>query len=185
MEAKGFATVSEFARHNIGASYVQLARSLGDHVAAAQLEMLHFDEARKLHVVREMAKEYLARSILSTIKHGWNKGLHFNRMQANAASDWITAFEFRAFMPELTERARAVWAALKENSPPDGWRPTGPDDPYITAAFDKVWPDSRRTPVRRIEFGLLCPRCSALLQTPPPTVRDLDCYNCGEKIELV
>jgi hypothetical protein len=41
---------------------------------------------------------------------------------------------------DLKPKAQAVWAALERLTPPVGWSPAGPDDPYILKAFSEGWP---------------------------------------------
>ena len=54
-------------------------------------------------------------------------------------ADWMTLL--REYEPNIEDRADAVWAALRDLSPPTGWHPIGPDDPIIVAAFAKGWPN--------------------------------------------
>ena len=74
-------------------------------------------------------------------------------------------------------------ARMKNASPPEGWLPFGPTDPVLAAVFDKGWPPSGRRKVKRQQYGLLCPNCTAVLSLVSPQVNEIICHHCGEQIE--
>lgn len=181
----GCSTVSEFLHRHQNIAYFQVARLLGPDVAAVQLAMMQFAEAKRDHKVRTAAMDALCRALHVNLKHGWNKGLHAKRMMAGSISEWLAVIEFRGLAPELRTLGEAVWAALKLSNPRIGWLPNGPDDGYIKAAFDKGWPIDACRKIPRQSYGLLCPKCTAVLITPTDNTSFIDCPHCGEQIELV
>jgi hypothetical protein len=42
-----------------------------------------------------------------------------------------------------------------------------------------------RAQVKRRQYGLLCPNCTAVLSTPDPKTNEIVCHHCGQHIELV
>jgi len=141
LHSLGHASVIAFFRANPCLAAHKLARLLGPDIVAMQLQWMYFDEAKKLNAFRDAARDALCRALNDNMKRGWNVGVHADRCRAGACSDWVTLFEFRAFAPELTPVAQKVWDALKALPPPDGWLPTGPDDPVLSHAFDAAWPN--------------------------------------------
>ena len=185
IHAEGCETVTDFAKRHALLPYFKLARLIGEDVAAVQVAMMQFEEAKQAGLMREAAKDALSRGIHQHLKHGWNKGMHAKRMTAGAYAEWLSVLEFRTLAPELLPMGQAVWDALVASNPPVGWLPTGPDDPIVAAAFDRGWPTSGRSKVKRQPYGLLCPNCTGLLSSPGPEISDIMCHLCGEQIEAV
>lgn len=185
LHSQGCETVSDFAKLHPLLSHVKLARLLGPDIAAVQVAMMQFEEAKATDSLRKTAKDALCRSLLEHIKHGWKKSIHASRMTGRAYAEWLVMLEFRALAPELLPTGQAVWDALIASNPPIGWLPSGPDDPIITAAFDKAWPISNRRKIKRQQYGLLCPKCTAVLALPNAQTAEIVCRLCGEQIELV
>ena len=181
----GFDSVSALLKQNPNCAYFQVARILGPDVAAVQLGMMYFEEAKKKNAVRCAAKDALCRALHSNLKHGWNHGLHAKRMMAGAYSEWLAVLEFRALAPELSSVGEAVWNELNAANPPVGWLPMDVEDSILTAVFDKAWPITRHQKASRQSFGLFCPKCSAVLATPPDGVNWVTCPHCGEETELI
>ena len=69
----------------------------------------------------------LARCITGSVKRGWLNGRHFEFNAAGAIAFWVT--EIKRVQPELESSAWDVWRELKLLNPPQGWLPTGPNDP--------------------------------------------------------
>jgi hypothetical protein len=96
---------------------------------------------------------------------------------------WVVLLQ--KYDPKVDARAIAVWNALKSLAPPTGWLPKGADDPLIIRAFDVGWPETAKRQIKRQQYGLLCPNCTAVLSLPPAEADEIVCQLCGEHIELV
>lgn len=138
----GCETVTDLMRKFPCLPYFKLARMLGKDVAAVQLAIMQFEEAKADGSIRQAVRDALVRAIHQHLKRGWGRGIRADFHTAGAYAEWLAALESRAFAPELLPMGEAVWRALEEGKPPAGWLPNDPDDPIITAAFDKGWPTS-------------------------------------------
>ena len=185
IHALGCETVSEFLARYPAVPYFKVARELGASVVAAQLEIMQFEEAADSASVRAAAQEMLVRKINQHLKRGWGKGIHREFNTAGVISDWQTFLKVTLNAPHLVALSENVWTRLTEASPPQGWLPKSAADPYIFAAFEKGWPLSGRRKVRRQPYGLLCPKCTAVLSLRNPNAKEIVCHLCGEQIELV
>jgi hypothetical protein len=184
VHAQGCETISDFAKRHPSLPYFKLARLLGNDVAAVQLAIVHFEEAKASGCLREVAMAAFCRALHQHLKRGWNKGMRVDFHTAGAYAEWRAMLESRAFAPELIPLGEAVWKALKDSVPPTGWLPSGPDDPIVTAAFAKAWP-AERAKVKRQQYGFLCPNCTGTLSSPPPDVSEMTCPHCGDQIDIV
>jgi hypothetical protein len=136
----GAASIGDFLSQHHSVPYFKLVRQLGDEFAAVQLQQLQFAEAEDTGQLRAAAADGLCRILCDRIKRGWGRGMHFQSNLAGAYAEWLSLLEYRAGHPELRECGQAVWQALVQQSPPEGWLPTRPDDPLIVAAFTSGWP---------------------------------------------
>lgn len=208
----GCDSVARFLERYPGEPYEAAAERLGDDVAAMQLSRLHIAEVRDEHMFRRVAMDSLARELNANLPRGWNRCADLPPAEPEH-SPWIHlaalplvsteehrrqriefqksgAYAFWAVLlqeydPNVESRADAVWKSLLTLTPPEGWYPLGPDDSLIVCAFEEGWPEKTRHMLRRQDFGLLCPNCSAVLTTPEQSVSEFNCYNCGEEIMLV
>jgi hypothetical protein len=137
LHPRGAETVSDFAKQYPALPYIKLARLLGTDVAAPQLQIMQFEEAKAEGSLREAAKDALCRTVHLHLKRGWKKGKHAEFNTAGVYADWLALVRFSAFCPERLPTPEAVWNGLKASEPPAGWIPSGPDDALIVAAFDE------------------------------------------------
>jgi hypothetical protein len=123
--------------------YLDLARRLAD-VAGLQLSRLQFDEAAGNDNLRSAAMDCFAREVVEHLNVGWAHGPRSDSRAASVYAHWISAIE--RVRPEARPIAMAVWKALKDQPPPAGWLPTGPEDPIIVKAFALGWPIDPKNP---------------------------------------
>lgn len=138
LHSHGCETIGDFLSKYPAESYLDLADRLDPDVAALQLSWMQFDEALEQDRVREASMDCLARCITRNVKRGWLNGRHFQFNAASAYAFWVG--DVTRVRPDLQPLAWNVWQALKELGPPQGWLPSGPDDTFIQAAFEKAWP---------------------------------------------
>jgi hypothetical protein len=185
----GYEHVSEFLKRFPREPYVEVVKRLGDDIAAIQLECAQFDEAARRANVRDSAIDSLVRDLTWHLKTGWEGGAKGNFNTAGAYVDWLQRLEGPSRnLPsnaDLRERGQKVWSALEALRPPLGWLPTGPHDSLVEAAFAAGWPAKSRRQIKRQDYCLLCPNCSAVLSLPSPQSQEIVCHHCGEEIELV
>lgn len=140
VRAEGAHAVTDFLARFPGEPAIQVAKRLPGNVAAVQLELLQFEEAERAGRLRDAAKDAFCRLIRDNLKRGWGRGRHAEFNTASTYADWLSLLEFRALHPELRPVGDAVWQALLQLAPPDGWLPSGSEDPLIVAAFNAGWP---------------------------------------------
>ena len=208
----GCESVGEYLEKHPAQSYLAVAKALGEDVAAVQLSRMQLQEVRDERSFRRVAMDSLAREISANLPNGWqlsserpkldageslwkhlaSKGSEVSEEErkdrvefqtAGAYAYWVTLL--RSYDQSVEPRALAVWNALKSLSPPSGWRPVGPDDPLILRAFELGWPAPPKRKIKRQDYGLLCPNCTAVLSLPNTRTSEIVCHLCGEQIELV
>lgn len=138
LNSLGFKTLREFLAQFPAEPYLKLTVRLGKDIAALQLIWLQFQEAQQQGMIREAAKDCLVREIAGQLPRGWGKGVRVDYHTAGVYANWLT--ELTRLQPDARLVADAVWRALNDLKPPQGWLPMGPDDPLIVAAFAKGWP---------------------------------------------
>ena len=137
IKALGFSSISEFLARFPAEPYAKLAKRLGEHVAELQIIWMQFDNNLDDIKYREAAKDCISRELNHTLKRGWGigKNLEFrNALVYTEWSGWVTRSR-----EDLEPVLDAVWQELLRLNPPLGWRPSGPDDPLIEAAFSRAW----------------------------------------------
>jgi hypothetical protein len=149
IHSRGSESVRGFLEHHPAEPYFKVARRLGDDVAAIQLARMQFEEAVDRDEVRQVAMDGFSREIVENLKRGWGVGRHADFRTAGVYAGWMALLEFRADAPHLRPMGDAVWNSLKEIQPPQGWLPSGPNDPIIQAAFAKGWPPQE---VRQVQM---------------------------------
>jgi hypothetical protein len=78
-----------------------------------------------------------------------------------------------------------VRTALDRLSPPDGWLPEGPDDPFIVAAFEEGWPASAVIEILPVGPHQYCPKCNTELTPPGEEDFEQTCPQCGTDFPLL
>jgi hypothetical protein len=128
----GFQTVGDFIESKQGVSLLRLADEVGkEDVAADQLMRMYRDEAsHDEQSFTRFSRSMFSRYIRDTVLDGWRAPNTFQR--AHAFAQWCGAVG-EARKPA----ARRVWHALMAIAP-EGWLPSGTDDPVLVAAF-KHW----------------------------------------------
>lgn len=150
----GYQSVSDYLKARPGVPYLDLAEELsrplaggeyGD-VAAVQIEELQYLEAESEGKLREAAMDSLVRILRDRLgQGGWNEGAGADFKRAWAYASW-SGLVSRCGEDRVAEAyADKTWEALKELSPPRGWLPSSPEDPYVVAAFNKGWPENEGT----------------------------------------
>jgi hypothetical protein len=140
IHAVGCDTVRAFLTRFPAKPYIYLAETLGNDVAAAQLEKMQFEEANKCGSIRDAAMDSLPREFAHHLPGGWRGGARGDFDTASVFASWET--HLHMLDPALQGKAAAVWAALESLQPPLGWKPTGASDHFIDAAFAEGWPGS-------------------------------------------
>lgn len=147
LQARGYASASEFAAAFPRTSLVALAATLGTNdVAAVQLERLLYEEAIERGTVERFARDLLVREIHDNLPEGWRRDwgpdipgdtTTARWRRSTAATGWATAVGSR---PEYDAAADRVMFALRDKAPfPDGWLPADADDPLLVAFFREHW----------------------------------------------
>jgi len=136
---KGFDSVAEYLGACPGKDYVKAAEDLGGY-AALQLLSVQMDEAGQSGTIRDAASDALVRFFRSRLRRGWAKGFHAVYNTVCVHADWVVALTEGEGYAELRPLLDRVWRSLEELSPPVGWVPASPEDPYIRQAFDEGWP---------------------------------------------
>ncbi|MCO5172514.1 MAG: hypothetical protein M9894_39960 [Planctomycetes bacterium] len=89
-------------------------------------------------MIRELAKDILVRRVRENFPDGWDTEEAGLSRRAAALGDWTA--EILVHAGEHTRSSlHAVSDAIKRSAGP-GWRPEGPDDPLVYAAFEEGWP---------------------------------------------
>lgn len=137
VRARGFSTLSAWSDARPSGTYNDLAAELGEDIAPFQVEYLLHEEAIKagvgvLHrVLRAGLSRHLWRRLPSS---GWDaKGTEAWSEAAGASAVWFSAIP--KTLADVRDRADRVWDELAARAP-RGWRPSGPDDPILVAAFE-------------------------------------------------
>jgi hypothetical protein len=182
LHSLGCENIHDFLVRYPAESYLKLAKRLGEDIAALQLIWMQFDEAVRDKQFREAAKDCLTREVTAHLKRGWGKGVRIDFHTAGVYADWIG--ELTRVEPQARPLADAVWKALKELQPPEGWLPASPDDPLIVSAFDEGWPDSLYVEAERQPPQLFCPNCTAVLLPPSEEDNEQTCHHCQHRILL-
>jgi len=131
-------SATELLSRHPGKPYTEVAAELGDDVAALQLEWAQFEEALRQNNLRFVAMDSLARDLRDMLPNGWKEVAKGDFDTSRVFGSWSTRLTMAR--SELEPQVIAVWSALKDSSPPPGWKATGPNDPIILAAFNKGWP---------------------------------------------
>jgi hypothetical protein len=179
----GFESVTNYLAKFPAMPYMRVAEKLGEDVAAVQVAQVQFEEAKGMRKIREAAIDSLPRDLNYYLKDGWRHGAKNDFDTSSAFAVWATRLDQLSL--GLKDTVDAVWAALEKLQPSTGWRPGGGNDPLIQKAFDEGWPLHSRRQIKRQNYCMLCPSCTAVLSLPGPEVNEIVCHHCGEQIELI
>jgi hypothetical protein len=137
---RGFTTVTEFVENQPTASLLELADQLGkEDVAGVQLEKVLIDEAEDTGTMERCVKSLLVRALHEELPEGWQTrwdgspgGTGMRLISASTSVYSALPLHYRPMFDALDE---AIW----DEPIPDGWLPTGPDDPILVEIFRKHW----------------------------------------------
>lgn len=130
VRGRGYESLMEFAASLPCAPFGELADQLGHDVAAAQVERLLLLEASRTGRVNELARNNLVREIHHSLPSGWGRGDAFDSSLSAALAVWATTIE------GISNRCLdSMWEFFHTIEMPDGWLPSGPDDPVLKRAF--------------------------------------------------
>lgn len=133
VKQRGFGSVSSFAASMPRATLFDLADTLGEDVAAIQIERVMYVEAEDAATIEAFARDMLVRQLRERLPEGWGNGSNFVSEAAGAWAAWKGMLD-EAFAPAAVR----MWHWLKGADIPTGWLPEGPDDPIIERAFAEV-----------------------------------------------
>jgi hypothetical protein len=140
VEARGFADASSFLYANVGMDLVELAKLLGDDVAAAQLVQQALGEAVERGEVERLARDLLARELRRYLPNGWRHHSDGDEAFARARAQGNWTATLRGIDDAACER---VLDALNQpGAVPDGWQPFHGDDPLLVTIFAEHWKES-------------------------------------------
>jgi hypothetical protein len=141
LACKGYSTLREYLQSIPGVPFNTIA---GDEfagiVAPIQLVAFMYDEASGAGGVREAAQDALARDLNQHLPDGWGQGDNADFNSILALSGWSSEVCVTGQHAELRKQARGVSLRLRSMNLPTGWKPAGPDDALLIAAFDAAWP---------------------------------------------
>lgn len=127
---RDYSSVTGFADARPTATYVELAKELGDDVAVVQLETLLRDEARKGGFTERFARGSLVRLLREHCPDGWGSGDASAFRAARAFASWVSTLGV-----EYESAAERTWGALKAQRPPQAWCPESAEDAFLKQAF--------------------------------------------------
>lgn len=129
----------EFLAANPGVSECQLAKTLNRRANGIGILMASYSESQRMGTVRDTAKDFLIRQILSEFPDGWKNGTNVSPIVR--LSGWCFAIRNYVKNREFVRRAEAIAQAIAiENPPREGWKPRVADDPFIESLFERLWP---------------------------------------------
>jgi hypothetical protein len=130
VKALGFESLDDYliARRNV--AYAEMASELGGGVLGVHLARLELERAHACgaEVFCQIAKRSLLRN-LRDAQPG-------DRIDVSGCSIW--ASQVASVDEQFEARAIAVCRDLMEHAP-EGWRPSGENDPILAAAFESAW----------------------------------------------
>lgn len=141
----GFGSMPQFLGTMPARPWAEVARCLGDHIAPIQIVSVLYAEAKPLGKIRDAAKDALCREIVEELPDGWGVSENADWKAALALGTWTSNIMVTGQCPELEPILDRIVDRIRDNPPPAGWRPSGPDDPLITSIFDAEWPEGSVT----------------------------------------
>ena len=142
LAGRGFNSLTAFARSRPTATLKALADEIGiGDVAPIQVQWVLVEEAREAGTLEECARDLLVRQ-LRAVAAGWPAERGY-RPQTNVRDQliaWQGSLQDEHYDSALAMVTRAL---LDATDIPVGWQPNGPDDPIVTAHFDRCWPKQR------------------------------------------
>src|SRR5688500_4976596 len=117
-----------------GASFVELAASLGPDIAAIQVEKILREEAVRRDVLDHFARTCLVRYLRQRMPSGWRGTPDDNFRLARAFASWSAALG-----DNFEQQTDAVWRAINvAGVMPRGWLPQDANDNVIKTIFSGV-----------------------------------------------
>jgi hypothetical protein len=138
----GFPSIAAYLESMPSATYEDIARSLHTEIAPIQVIKAQFEEATRTGALRNAAKDSLCRSIIERFPHGWNSGDSYKWTIVKALSGWSSEIIATGGHPELKDILHEIIKCIRDAPPPNGWLPSGTNDPIIAGVFDKCWPSN-------------------------------------------
>jgi hypothetical protein len=138
VRSRGFDTLTAFAQAHPLATLGELTSLIGEgDVAPIQIQRVLIEEARESGTLGQCAKGLLVR-LLREVKAGWPPDRSWNSQKAvrRRIISWRVSLG-----DDCDEVANRMMRDLLDTLDlPAGWLPSGPDDPVITALFERHWP---------------------------------------------
>jgi hypothetical protein len=140
---RGFGSVTAYADSRPGATLVELADDLGPgNVAPVQVEWRMVAEAEASNTIERCARSLLARGLRQYLPEGWH--LEWPDVPGDPTTPLfrkLAAFGdvSGALSDAYTAATRRLRRAFDAADIPEGWLPTGPDDPVIVDIFRRHW----------------------------------------------
>jgi len=139
LEERGFRSLTAFAQARPDATLGSLATEIGvGDVAPIQVQWVLYEEAKSSGALRPFAADLLVRR-LREVEEGWPAGNGYGDQKAvrHQLIAWQGCLRDEGEEARLAQVTRAL---LDATDIPPGWKPSGPDDPVIVAAFERYWP---------------------------------------------
>lgn len=144
VRSHGFDCVMDYARGFPCLPYIHLVKQLGENIASAQFECAQFEEAERTASIRDVAIDSLLRDLHWHLPSGWEGGKQGHFATSQVYVDWLLRLDGisrnEPVNVELKGKGESLWNALETIQPPLGWLPTSYKDIFVTAAFDRAWP---------------------------------------------
>lgn len=138
VQSLGYCDLTDFLQSMPAKPYSAVVATLKSRFAPAQIVSVQYREARQSGTVRNAAKDALCRHIVKRLPEGWSQKENAEYERVSALVDWSTEMQVTGGCSELEGLLKTFRRSF---TAPEGWIPTGPDDPVITEAFDKYWPE--------------------------------------------
>jgi len=133
MRAKqlGFSNVNALVSARAPATFAEIAKELGDDVAAAQVAMLLRHELEAADKAECLLRLTFIAAVRTHFPKGWDDGEDALFRRASVYANWLGWSG-----PEQEARAEAAWARFTTSCrPPRGWKPAHMADPILDAMF--------------------------------------------------
>jgi hypothetical protein len=139
LKGLGFESIHEFLQTCPGLTYFDIANKFNNEIAPIQIKELQIQEAIRSGTVRDAAVDSLTRIMRHHMKKGWRSSQIRKHEGMSVFSTWVQPLQMLAGINSV-DFPLAVWQALQQEKPPEGWCPVNSSDPILEAAFKKGWP---------------------------------------------
>ena len=147
LKEKGCESILDFLEKYQAVPYEKLGILLGvekDDDIAGNIKFLHKKAAIKFNAQKAACKDALVR-YLRQYNVNWTRKIKSIENRTSAYAIWGSFIEScckELSFQEAGKLAKQIWDYLEDHVVPNyDWLPESPDDPLITAAFDKFWPE--------------------------------------------